>query len=230
MRKWKFAIPAVLVLLIAVSYSFLPASVAADENNNDESMSGCPKIRGLDWKFPLPDKSKRIISVRWTAINDEDSGLVGYWAMDRFVRTFTVYLLPNGSYVAFSSYSGVFMTPQAALSPQKQTPEPQSGFGSLKGCLIAKFTATSMNTGTQLKGDLGVKDYKGITADILLGASGIGSPNKFDPAAYFFSGVSNYAEPKWGFVYTLDEFFEAAPSQVWINAISPPGNSGDIVV
>jgi hypothetical protein len=225
----------ILFMVLIVSTTFGALKVAADDNsdNGDNAFNGrCPKVPGQDWKYTLPKGSKIIINVRWTAINDEDSGLLGYWGLDHYTRMLTIYLKPDSTYVAFSRYVGVFVTPQGAISPQLGKPETETGFGTLLGCKIATFTATGLNSGTQLKGNLGVKNYGGTTADVLKQTYGNGQTGDpagyFDWTTYYFTGgVGGYAEPKWGFTYTLDDTFESATATVWNNFFTV--NSGDIV-
>lgn len=237
MRKLKVALPLALLLLVVISYSALTFNVSAnnDQNNNSGNFNGgCPNTRGHDSKIQLPKGSKQIINVKWTVTNDEDSGLAGYWALDHYTRSLTIYVMPNGTYAAFSNYDGAFVTPQGAVSPGSPsggpyTTETESGFGRMAGCKFATFSASSMNSGTQLQGNLGVKNYGGTTADVLLGRYGngqTGGTTTFDYTAYYFTGLSNYAEPIWGFTYKLSNLFNSAPAKVWINAYT--GNSGDI--
>jgi hypothetical protein len=226
MRKLKIAIPVLLILLVLVSYAPASLKVAADDNNNnnnDNEKNAC--------QVKLPEASKVVINVKWTVINDEDSGLAGYWALDHYARSLTVYVMHNGTYAAFSNYKGVFVTPQGSISPGKSAAtETETGFGTMVGCKFATFNATSINSGTQLKGNLGVKNYGGTTADVLKGTYAspqTGDLTAFNWSTYYFTGVINYAEPRWSFTYTLNAIFSSAPAKVWVNALS--GNSGDIL-
>ena len=59
--------------------------------------------------------------------NDEDSGMVGYWALDNYTETVTVWQESSRELYAFVYYSGTWTAYAGALSPQVGTPEAQGG-------------------------------------------------------------------------------------------------------
>ena len=165
-----------------------------------------------------------VLTLHYHAINDEDSGFVGYWALDHYAKTVQVY--NEGSYYcAWETYDGGWQTFQGALSPQNGVTESRDGAGNFNGYLELLFTATSVTSGTFI---LSTQNYGGTMADILLGSYGngqTGNTNTYDWTAHFTTGFAPYGsnyEPIWGFYYFMGNTLG------WTNAYS--GSSGDIVV
>jgi hypothetical protein len=229
----KLSLGLIAAALITLTFTTTAFAVLPMNNNGDNDGNNRDNIWN-DMKacwVKIPEASKLVINVQYTVINDEASGLAGYWALEHYTMHLTIYLMPNGTYAAFSYYDGVFVTPQGAISPgTSAATETETGFGNLDGCKLTTFTATSMNTGTQLKGSLGTKNYGGTTADVLKGTPGNGQTGAsaiFSWSTYYFTSDAQVAVPRWIFTYTLDRIFSSASAKVWVNAYS--GNSGDIV-
>jgi len=167
-------------------------------------------------------------------INDEDSGFIGYWALDSYQKTMVVWedsgASPN-TFCALVQYSGEWHTFRGALSPENGVGEPNDGGGNLNGGYVATFTATFLAGGSSkpLTGFVGNFNFGGSQADILLGSynSGqVGAPNKVNWLTFYFTGVSGFTQPSWAWVYTHGD--GAGYGSMWVNALS--GSFGDIVV
>ncbi len=176
--------------------------------------------------FGLRANAQTIKNVTMSVTNDEDSGNVGYWALDNYTKNINVTGPTNfdsgGSYSATLTYTGTWQTFQGALSPGFGVPEGADASGPFSGGYTATFDATSSTLPDS--GSLGSFDFGGTKSDILLGTYGNqtgDSGSIYDWVSSNFSGVTNWAVPTWGWTYTYG-------NQSWVNASS--GNSGDIQV
>lgn len=184
---------------------------------------------------PAGSHAKKVLSITWEAVNDEDSGFAGYWALDTYTSTVNVWLLRAGPNVGYyyweHTYSGVFQAPQGALSPGEtgttanMVPEPAAGYGAFSGgdwgyisSTLETFTPSTYPT----SGNLGAMNYGGTTADLLLGTYGAGQTGATTPyswyTTYFAPADPSYANliygddgNAWGFVYTLNTHFQTNP-------------------
>ena len=68
------------------------------------------------------ENPKLVLHVSWTALNDEDSGIYAYWALDSYKVNLYVWELRAGplagAYEYIQLFAGVFESPQGAGSPQ----------------------------------------------------------------------------------------------------------------
>jgi hypothetical protein len=167
-----------------------------------------------------------VLSVSYQQINDEDSGNVGYWALEDLTKTITVWATstPN-NYVAHVGYSGPFCTFAGAKSPGAGVTQPSDGCGTMVGALDATFTSP---TGPASTSSPGTKNLGGTKADILLGTYNLQHPNlgpdaAFDWKTYYFPSIIGFSENVWSFTYTLPNGAQTK----WINDVN--GNTGDIV-
>ena len=171
----------------------------------------------------VPAGSKLVMNISMKVTNDEDSGLAGYWALDNFNKTVKVWQTPDGSFYALAMYEGTWQTFAGALSPQSGTVEPKDGCGTVEGGYVATFTATAF---TQHFGYIGKFDFGGTKADILLGtyeAGQTGSTTPYDWVSAYFTGVTGFDQPHWGWTYEYQ-------NQKWFNyADADGGTSGDII-
>jgi len=201
-----------------------------------------------------------VLHVTWKAVNDEDSGFAGYWAMDTYTSTVWVWQLRHPltvgavtyDYYWAHTYTGLFQVPQGALSPGETgtTPnavtEPAPGYGTMVGGDWGYITsAETFTPGTHpITGSLGMMNYGGTTADLLLGTYGHGQVGATTPYSWYATYFAP-ADPSalnliygeggnaWGFVYTLNNAFFATPhgpatsTEQWCNFGA--GNHGDIV-
>jgi len=189
------------------------------------SMGGVAAVNasGPTHQIPAPSCAGTIVlNVSYHVINDEDSGFVGYWALDHYAKNIQVWQTGAGSYCAFITYDGGWHTFSGALSPQNGVTESRDAAGNMNGFLEFTFTATSA---TQLSGHLPTKNYGGTSSDILLGTYGAGQtgPTKvFSWTSIYFTGFGNEVDTNWGFFYYMGN------TLAWTNAAS--GSSGDIAV
>ncbi len=169
-----------------------------------------------------PAGSTLVLNLKYHVINDEDSGLVGYWALDQYDKQVQVWSTSaRGSYYAFITYDGSYHTFAGAQSPQNGVTEKRDVAGSFNGFLEFTFTATSS---TPFSGSISTKNYGGTVADILLGSYGngqTGPTSVFSWSGAYFGGFSNEAATNWAFYYYMGNTLG------WTNAAA--GNSGDIV-
>lgn len=214
----------VVALIVFVPYVISPLTVNATtvvcQTDNHTNVDKLPKGSAL------------VLNINWVVINDEDSGLAGYWALDHYVKTLKVWLLPNGTWFGNSTYSGNFITPQGAISPgTNAATEVESGYGTFKGCYAASWSGIFNPSGGPTSGSLGVKNYGGTTADVLKGTYGngqVGPTSVFDWRTTYFPTNSGFTLWRWGWTYTLNPAFTPpATATTWNNFLS--GNSGDIV-
>ena len=211
-------------------------------NHNDYhsgNQNTCPSQKFLD--DPDQKGSTRILNISFLVKNDEDSGLVGYWGLDHMNEHLQVWKLTYGSFYALKTYDGSFVTPQGALSPQAGTTQVESGFGNIVGGYTSTFTGTFTPGTNPTSGKIGPFNNDGTTADVLKGTYGAGqtgAPTSYDWTTSYFTnsasspGVDNFAEPHWGWQYTLDDNLRSdGSSNVWCNYnAADGGNSGDIVL
>src|SRR5574337_423220 len=122
---------------------------------------------------PNIDGANKILDIKYTAQNDEDSGIDGYWALDHLVQHLKVWQLPNGTFYALKTYNGIFIVPQGGPNPaglaHNQT---ESAFGITTGGYVGTFTGTFTPGSQPTSGNIGIFNYGGTTSDVLLGTYG----------------------------------------------------------
>jgi len=130
---------------------------------------------------PSGSRAASVLSLTWKAVNDEDSGFAGYWALDTYTTTLNVWHLNKGVYKGDyyweQTFSGVFQVPQGANSPGETgvTPnnvsEPASGYGTFLGGEEGFITPSETFTAGShpVHGNLGTINYNGTVADLLKG-------------------------------------------------------------
>jgi hypothetical protein len=185
-----------------------------------------------------------IINARMTVHNYEDSGSVGYWALDIFVEGFIIWrntgTTPN-TFCALNQYSGTWTTFAGALSPQNGVREPYGGSGIMSGAIIKIFTGTfrgpyclatttntcnGMHSTKPLTGSIGVYYLGGSQSQVLLGT--YAKQKTFSPTSfltYYFKTPSITSEPEWSWIYT--HVNGIGYGNMWVNDLS--GSFGDIV-
>ena len=65
----------------------------------------------------VPAGSVLCLNITYKITNDEDSGNVGYWALDNYNKSVQVWQVPDGSFYAIAKYEGKWNTFAGALSP-----------------------------------------------------------------------------------------------------------------
>lgn len=170
----------------------------------------------------VPTGSKLVLDITYKVTNDEDSGNVGYWGLDNYNKHVQVWLEPDGTtFYEVARYTGKWYTFATALSPGAGVAQSMDASGTFEGGYTATFTATGY---TSAFGNIGTFDYGGIKADVLLGTYGNGQTGPATPFSFlsaYFSGVSSFTQPAWGWTYHYR-------SQTWNNF--DYGTTGDIVV
>jgi len=171
---------------------------------------------------------KLVLSVTWKVVNDEDGGVVGYWALDTYTIAVQMWQLQAGPYANdyywTQTESGIFQTLQGAHSPNNSAVEPAPGYGVVtmgawgfvNNTTVEKFTPGSQPT----QGYLGVKNYGGSTNSTVAGTYAVtGDTNMwFWYTAYFAPGYeADYTVGAgggaWGYVYELNKaFWTPSPS------------------
>jgi len=174
----------------------------------------------------FPAGTQEILNITYLVTDDEDSGNVGYWALDNYTKTLQVWQLPDGTYFGRGGYSGQWQTFAGTLSPGKGVIEPQDGNGALEGGWASPFTfsGTFNPSSKPVSGNIGTLDYGGTKNDILKGSYGngqTGNINTVDVLAQYFPGYGGFSEPVWGWSYSYG-------SQNWNNCSF--GTTGDIIV
>jgi hypothetical protein len=173
----------------------------------------------------VPVGSVLVLDINLKVTNDEDSGFVGYWALDSYNKKVQVWQVPDGSFYAVVRYEGKWTTFAGALSPEVGALEVSDATGTFQGGYIATFTgAVNPAPAFKTRGSIGSFDFGGTEADILLGSYGAGQtgavPN-FDWVSTYFTGVgSSFTQPEWGWTYHYK-------SQAWSNFDT--GSIGDII-
>jgi len=175
----------------------------------------------LSTNAPAPG-STQVLGITFKVINDEDSGVFGYWALDTINRIVNVWQQPDGSFFVIATYSGKFTTFAGAVSPNDLgTFESTDASGTFQGGYVATFSAPPA---TSAFGSIGPQDFGGSRADILLGtyASQKGPPTPFSYLDMFFPGwaTNSFIESPWGWVYHYH-------GQTWCDTSS--GITGNIV-
>jgi hypothetical protein len=167
----------------------------------------------------VPEGSVLILNITYKVTNDEDSGNVGYWALDSYNKQLQVWKVPDGSFYAIGKYEGKWQTFAGAMSPGAGVVLTKDGSGTFKGGYVATFDSATF---TSAFGNIGTYDFGGSEADILLGTySGqVGPTTAFDALGTYFPGYSNFNYISWGWTYRYQ-------NQRWDNFDT--GTTGDIV-
>jgi hypothetical protein len=204
----------VLLSLGIVSATMMLVAVPA------HAVSPCD-LSFLTTSAPAPG-STQVLGITFKVVNDEDSGIFGYWALDAINRVVSVWQQPDGSFFVIATYSGKITTFARAVSPNDlATPETTDASGTFQGGYVATFSATTV---VSAFGSIGTKDFGGTQADVLLGTYALqkGPPNPFSYLDTFFPGwdPNSFIESPWGWVYHYR-------SQSWCDTSS--GITGNIV-
>ena len=174
---------------------------------------------------PPPAGSHLVMSVSETFINQEDSGNVGYWALDNGLAGVKVWQISDGSFYVIVRPCATFTTFATVPSPNcdaKGLPlEKAGGTGIFGGWVTLTFTATNY---TPKFGYLGTFNDGGTKADILAGWYDLQQgPNSADTLSFlsYFPGWDNLN------VTALDEVYRLGHQTM---VITSGGTTGNIVV
>ncbi len=174
----------------------------------------------------VPAGSTLVLNVTYKVVNDEDSGNVGYWALDNYNKQLQVWQGPDGvTFYVVGRYAGQWQTFEGALSPGTGIEESSDGAGTFAGGYFASFTYTgTINpNGLEAYGNIGTFDFGGTSDDVLLGSYGagqIGPPNAVDVLRLYFPTYTDFNYDSWGWTYRYR-------NQSWDNFDT--GTTGDIV-
>jgi hypothetical protein len=178
----------------------------------------------------LPDGSRLVVNVNYKVTNDEDSGNVGYWALDNYNRHLQVWQDPNDSryFYSIARYDGKWNTFAGALSPGAGKTESKDAAGTMHGGYIGQFHGDiNPEPAYKVSGNLGAFDFNGTKSDILLGTYGAGQTGAiptFDWLGTYFENVTGFDQPFWGWTYQYK-------NQRWKNFdLLHGGTTGDIIV
>jgi len=230
MRKYLFA----LVLAVAIVLVVLPTVAFAAPTH--------PTFGTFVNAGDVPAGSVLVLNITYKVTNDEDSGMVGYWALSDYNKQVKVWQVPDGSFYAIARYTGKWTTFAGALSPGAGVVQGADASGTFEGGYTATFTAGSSTptfmarsstptftagSFTSAFGNIGTYDFGGTKADVLLGTYGAGqtgSTPSFDWLGTYFTSSDDFADftyLNWGWTYHYR-------SQTWNNF--DYGTTGDIVV
>jgi len=209
------------VLTITSAFDSGPPFIGTGTLTSATSMSGTGSQTGTGFTWTAT-KGTKVLDISYIVTNDEDSGFVGYWALDTYLKTVQVWQDPNvlTNFYVIATYLGLFQTFKGALSPEAGTLEPCNGIGVMQGGYFASFTATGF---TLESGFVGTYNFGGTKADILLGSYGAGQTGDLTATfswTSYFTGYSDFSYINWGWTYYYG-------SQTWVNALS--GSYGDII-
>ncbi|MGC2288519.1 MAG: hypothetical protein WA688_01500 [Thermoplasmata archaeon] len=232
-------LPAVVALIAIVGFA-AGALTASPTPGKQLGVAKCTVTGNVVTdKFTAPEKAAKanlVLDISWVATNDEDSGIFGYWALDYYTTDVYVWYATAGVYAGdyywVQTFSGMFESPQGALSPAHGYLENETQVGTLTGGLEGLISGGTFSPGANpVSGSLGELNYSGTTADLLLGTYGsgqVGDANEYNWYAAYFGSSGTLTEPEWGFVYNANLAFSygnTAPE--WCNFAS--GNAGDIL-
>ena len=210
---------ALLVALVAV-FTLVAAGTALATGSQ-----AAPACAPVSSPPPPPAGSHLVMNVTEGFINQEDSGNVGYWALDNGVASIMVWQVPDGSFytivrpfATFTTFAGV---PSPNCNANGLPLEKGTGTGTFGGWVTLTFTATGY---TPRFGYLGTFNDGGTKADILAGWYDLQQgPNSADTLSFlsYFPGWDNLN------VTALDEVYRLG-HQTMVSTNS--GTTGNIVV
>ncbi len=171
-------------------------------------------------------QGKLVLNVTYKVTNDEDSGFVGYWALDDYNRHVQVWQTGPTSFYVVGSYTGEWHTFAGALSPMAGVTQGADASGSMEGGYTGTFDYAGVVNpdGRASMGNIGVYDFGGTKVDVLLGTFGAGQTGPttaHSVLADYFPGYPGVTYIDWGWTYGYQD-------QVWVNAMA--GSSGDVVI
>jgi hypothetical protein len=235
-----------VVALVAVVTAILVLSVyvmAAPAPGSTLLTAKCTVGPTMSDVFSAPAASENprlVLHVSWTAINDEDSGLFGYWALDSYKVNLYVWDLragggaggvAPGTFEYIQLFSGVFESPQGAGSPQYNTNQTATQVGTMSGALEGYFNGTTSYGNGELISNIGTINYNGTTQDLLNRTYGsqIADKTAFvwtsdtapGASATYFNingGSSGVSTTEWGFIYNSKSTYSYdANATQWCN-------------
>jgi hypothetical protein len=172
----------------------------------------------------------QVVNVTSHVVNDEDSGVCGYWALDHYNKQIAIYTTStSGVYFVNETYEGFWQTFTGALSPNADcstlTPlEGTTASGTFEG-YAAFYVSGTLSPTMKTGGFIGTFNFGGSQSDVLnlVYSAQKGDTSYTDMLSFYFPGgytfPSGYPSPFY-FAYHYQ-------GQTWIDASS--GITGNIV-
>jgi len=149
---------------------------------------------------PPPPGSLLVMNATEGFVNVEDSGNVGYWALENGPASVKVWLTPDGSFYGIWMVVGRFTTFAGVPSPNCNASgsplEKGTGTGIYHGWLAFAFTADGY---TPKFGRLGVFDAGGTKDDLLLGTYDRQTGDNEAPIVAFMNHFPGWSWDNWAF-------------------------------
>lgn len=165
-------------------------------------------------------RANQVMNIAFKVNNDEDSGFVGYWAIDNINRLVQVWQDPTTptNFYVFANYAGSFTTFAGACSPMTGATETATASGTFQGGYFGMFSDSvdTIPSNGVANGNLGTFDFGGTQGDILLcsyGAGQTGPTSAFDWFGYYFPSGTSFNEFIWGWTYTTRDRPGSTPTQ-----------------
>ena len=128
--------------VLAVVLMVLSMSVAIAKESHDSDSA-----ENEDREDRAPDHSALVLNIKHKVTNDEDSGNVGYWALDNYNKHVKVWKLADGTFYVKAMYEGKWKTFAGARSPGTGAVQSKDASGTFKGGYTATFSAASYRAG-----------------------------------------------------------------------------------
>src|SRR3989344_8667242 len=114
--------------VLAVVLMVLSMSVAIAKESHDSDSA-----ENEDREDRAPDHSALVLNIKHKVTNDEDSGNVGYWALDNYNKQVQVWQVSDGTFYAVARYAGDWQTFAGAKSPGAGTVQGNDASGTFQG-------------------------------------------------------------------------------------------------
>lgn len=181
--------------------------------------AGAPgQVAGMPWGSYVNAahcSGKLVVNVSFGVTKDADSGYAGYWAYDDYQKHLQIFDEGSGNFCAVAQYVGTFTTIGGQQDPAGTSGSLPNGIkGTMQGGYYAYIRGTlNPDPGYPTRGSLGSIDFGG-TPD--------GSLTPFDWTGAYFSSVTDFQQPAWGWVYRTPH------CGTWYNDSALPSGQGDI--
>ena len=97
------------IVLVISAVLLAPAAFAHSSADEDKAVKD-NELEDEIHEDEVPDGSVLVIDITHKVVNDEDSGNVGYWALDNYNKHVQVWKLPDGRYYVEAKYEGKWQT------------------------------------------------------------------------------------------------------------------------
>jgi len=218
------------IIMILLLITVLPAIVLSAETTTTTTVT--PTIPNLNPKTnycTALTNSKLLFRAHQLVWNDDDDGIAGnVWAFDKYERYFWVYQYTNGGthYCALVQYITNPNSPGFVTIAGRRSPGDTANLiGGIKGRIYGGYIATfdAVFPGAPSFKELGLVNYKCKGA--------VKDPSDcqgyYDWTTKFFTSVTNFDQPQWGWQYTVVPGKYSCSSTVWFNTYT--ATTGDIV-